>query len=113
MKEINLKDLTFKDLEVALELINKNRIVFKTGEYGMLLFNRLIDSELNKHSFKKIITSIASNIDCPQKIDELQFVEYKLVLGLEVRIEHDISLDIENKDKDTGFSISNTILYLQ
>jgi len=88
----------------------KNKFLFTTGEYGMLLFQRLIDKKFENKNFIKTITA---NIISTQKVNE-QYVIYKLHNEIELKIKHNPNLD-EDKDINeiTGFPKKASRLYYE
>jgi hypothetical protein len=111
---IDLSKEKFKVIQNFIQNIyfntKKTSLRFTTGEYGMLLFNRIIDEELNSRNFeKKIITNINSLEDING-----QYEVYKFANGIEIKIVHNPELDKkEDINEETSFPKRASRLYYE
>lgn len=110
-----MKGLAFNELEEKFKACNpsnKDKISFKSGEMGILLFAKLIYAEVEKQDVKQPY-SILSNVDFNRNTNQLFYAMYEFNSNFKVTIEYDETLDIGEKDEVNGFTINSTILYLQ
>lgn len=112
---INLSLIEEQDLENFLykfkRFIKENTILqFKTGDYGLLLFQQLVDKILEKHNAIPLVYDISFYKPVPNSI---QYVEYGIQhLKCIIRIVVDNQLNLkQNIDKNTGFPIASETLY--
>ena len=89
----------------------KNKYVFNTGEFGMLLFAKAINLKLEEKGF--VISNQKYNLD-KETVKGSQFVVYKLPNGVEIKIQHDPNLDKkEDINEITGFPNKSSTLYYE
>ena len=89
----------------------KNKYVFNTGEFGMLLFTKALKLKLEEKGF--VISSQKYNLD-KETVKGSQFVIYKLHNGVEIKIQHDPTLDKkEDINEITGFPNKSSTLYYE
>lgn len=113
-------DLSVENFRVVQNFIQnicfdakKTKILFTTGEYGMLLFQRIIDKEFTNRGFIKTMTTNIVPRQENQTINE-QYVIYKLHNGVEIKILHNPELDKkEDINKETGFPKKASKLYYE
>lgn len=107
----NLEDVKNFLLEIHLKR-RKTKYTFNTGEFGMLMFNRLILEQLENYSVvNQKFTQFDSNTESKKGS---QFVIYRLPNGVEVKIQHDPILDkIEDINEYTGFPNKSSTLYYE
>ena len=114
--EMNIWNKKLKDIEDFLLEIHlkhrKTKYIFNTGEFGMLLFNRLILEKMNDFD---IVNQKFISIDANKKPEKgSQFVTYTLPNGVEIKIQHDPTLDkIEDINEITGFPNKSSTLYYE
>ena len=114
MKNLNLKGATVRDIEnFFLEALSEdiNTITCKTGEIGLLLFNRLVEDWMSKTGIKKEF-KINTNVG----VEQGQYVEYLLANGKNILLLHAPELDLregQEIDDETGFPIKASTLYLK
>ena len=114
--EINIYDKKLKDIEDFLLEVHfkyrKTNYTFNTGEFGMLLFNKLILKQLENYS---VVNQKFTSFDADKKPEEgSQFVIYKLHNGIEIKIQHDPNLDKkEDINEITGFPNKSSTLYYE
>lgn len=116
MTNINLAIIDANSLESFLYQyiekisISKDRtIVFETGNYGMLLFNRIIHNHIEKQGWT--ITDQSFKVDT----HEIQFVKYHMSNGMQIIINYKPELDIKDGiiDVNTGYPIQSETLYFK
>ena len=90
----------------------KNKYVFNTGEFGMLLFNKAIVEKLKDYS---VINQKFTPFNTDKKPEKgSQFVIYSLPNGIEIKIQHDPNLDKkEDINPDSGFPNKSSVLYYE
>ena len=114
--EINIWDKKLKDIEDFLLEVHfkyrKTNYTFNTGEFGMLLFNRAIMEKLKDYS---VINQNFISFDDNKKLEkDSQFVIYRLPNGIEIKIQHDPTLDkIEDINEITGYPNKSSTLYYE
>ena len=114
--EINMWNKKLKDIEDFLLEIHlkhqKTKYTFNTGEFGMVLFNKLILEQLENYTItNQKFTSFDANKK-PKKGS--QFVIYILPNGVEIKIQHDPILDkVEDINEITGFPNKSSTLYYE
>ena len=114
---IDLSIENFKTVQNFIQNIyfdtKKTKITFNTGEYGMVLFNILVNNELDKKGFIRNITTNIVPVKEEIKVKE-QYIIYKLHNGVEIRILHKPELDKkENINEETGFPKKSSRLYYE
>ena len=113
--EINIWNKNWVDIEnFLLEIFfkeRKNKYVFNTGEFGMLLFAKAINLKLEEKGF--VISNQKYNLD-KETVKGSQFVIYKLPNGIEIKIQHDPNLDKkEDINSESGFPNKSSTLYYE
>lgn len=116
MRELNLIEKDHKDLENFLNSIiaigeENHEIVFETGEYGMLLFHRIVVSmfEASIFTYCSVGTGKADNA-CTQS------VTYSMLGGRKIILQYNPDLDKregQEIDDTTGFPVRSSTIYLK
>ena len=113
--KINIWNKTYEDIEkFLLEIFfkeRKNKYVFSTGEFGMLLFAKAVNLKLGEKGF--ILVNQKYSLD-KETVKGSQSVVYKLPNGVEIKIQHDPILDkVEDINEITGFPNKSSVLYYE
>lgn len=92
---------------------NIHTITFETGDYGMILFSKLVDTWMIDREFKideKIYTLAKPNINNKEK-----FTLYTMGDGTTIKIVLNEKLNLKTNIKDvkTGFPITSETLYFK
>ena len=103
MKNLNLINCSKDNLNEFLESLKENKIVLETGEYGFVLFNRLVMNSLNLEKYNIIRSDNAEELN--------QYIIYKNN-NIEIRLNHNKDLDTRKDiDSNSGFPIRSSTLY--
>ena len=112
--ETNIENKNWTDIENFLLEVHlkyrKTNYTFNTGEFGMLLFNKAIMEKLKDYSIvNQKFVALNTELDKGS-----QFVIYKMLNGIEIKIQHDPNLDKkEDINEITGFPNKSSILYYE
>lgn len=118
MKELNLKNVSYKEIEdFLLDIVeSKKDITGETGEFGMLMFHKNITEYIEKISSGMVKTkTVYTEVSGPSNYQN-QFIKYQMANGRSLTILHNPELDLrENQEIDdvTGFPIRSNILYIK
>ena len=117
-KSLNLFNISIENLESFINTCskelkeNEKGIVLETGEFGLLLFNKLIEKYCEEKQFE--IKEVSFRVK-DLSTSGGQYINYETANGYNIRVEHNYNLDKNTNfnSEETGFPITSQTLFFK
>ena len=117
-KSLDLFNISIETLESFIQICskelkeNEKGIVFETGEFGLLLFNRLVEKYCEEKQFQ--IKEISFRV-VDLSVGGGQYINYETANGYNIRVEYNSNLDKNTNfnSEETGFPLISQTLFFK